>query len=448
MLFYQNADDILRMLVKSIIFVFVARKVIIRISDGEIFFNDHFKLRDEQTNLALSQLKLPKNYTVYWLIQQKSYDRATQELFVQVDDYFYRLEDSNMFLEQQPKTAIERVHFTNLRKPQLIQEAIAYYQKYVYPVHQWSETVEENEITDEILNPLKEENVLEQPLSTTVVSFWMPFKDAHFKLGYVTCRKYIDELRQVVDFQIENENLLAEYEYIKSYFPKILKKKKFLVEATIQHKGEQEIIEVDARSPELDSIDEDLIESVKTLRTESLIKRPKIADPDKSLFTSDDIFSTLDTDDPEGNIFKQSEEDILHFLIGVRKVRNRKQLEYLAGKKQSESAKLKFTLHPHFGFLFLIEGKTMYHFCWELLNSHATYIWSCDKRKKLLLQYKRIERTINAIRDMGRQQYKASYRDCHIDEDLTFSVIQHDAVNSNLIDGFVQWKHRLNERIV
>ena len=121
----------------------------------------------------------------------------------------------------------------------------------------------------------------------------------------------------------------------------------------------------------------------------------------------------------------------------------------MAGGKQTERQKLRYTLHPNFGFVFLIEGEQCNHFVWELLNSHATYVWSIGKsHKDIELQYKRIEATIGTVRSAGRDEYKRAYRNNHQDDDLVFTVIEHDQVNSNLKDGFLKWKSRLNEMLI
>jgi hypothetical protein len=178
-------------------------------------------------------------------------------------------------------------------------------------------------------------------------------------------------------------------------------------------------------------------------------KSPKLPDIDKSLFTAEDIFNTGESDDVEGNVFRQDEKDILQFLITHHNTRNRKQLEYLSGNKQSANFRIRFTLHPNFGFLFLIEGRENNHFVWELLNTHATYIWSIGKSEKdIELQYRRVEDIINTIRNTGREQYKRAYKYNHHDSDLVFCSIEHDDIASSFVDGFVKWKHRLNERLM
>lgn len=139
----------------------------------------------------------------------------------------------------------------------------------------------------------------------------------------------------------------------------------------------------------------------------------------------------------------------MNFIIETRDVRNAKHLQFLAGSKHSTKQKLRFTLKPLFGFVFFIEGETKNHFCWELLNSHATYLWSFDKiDTDAKFQFKRVEETINIIRDMGRETYKSDFRNNKVDSDLSFCTIEHSNINSALVDGFVEWQHRLKERLV
>jgi len=115
----------------------------------------------------------------------------------------------------------------------------------------------------------------------------------------------------------------------------------------------------------------------------------------------------IDPEIKEGNVFNQSESDIIKSLTKTEYVRNRKQLEYLSDIKQTNKSKIHYTLNPLFGFLFLNESKYKYHFVWELLQSHATYIWSINKENKnISFLYAKIEEIINVIKLIGRDEYK------------------------------------------
>jgi hypothetical protein len=423
------------------------RHVIIKLTPGKIYFNDKIFIEIEHSNLP-QQLRTLNFDFVYWKLSQEGYDRSKGILSATVADYFPRSEDVALFCDQNPKYPVNNLRIQNLRDSGTLVAAVRYYQKQV--IKSFQEDPDSYDVGTQIAIPIPKFVAASPPPGKRIIEkqYFINFRDAIFRTGYVCFEKFVEEAGRPVVFQIPNEYVLAEYEYIKSYFPKVLKIKKFQANAVIELFG-QEVVNVTATSPHIGMIDQHLIDSIRISRTLALTKTPVYKSPDKSLFTSDEIFDTLESEDMEGNVFGQGEQDILSFLIDVKKVRNRKQLEYLAGKKQAAGEKLRFTLNPHFGFLFLLEGKTMNHFCWELLNSHATYIWSIDNEgMSMEMQYNRIELVINSIRNMGRDKYKSSYRNQHLDEDLVFCAIAHRDVNSDFVDGFVEWKHKLNEKIV
>ena len=121
----------------------------------------------------------------------------------------------------------------------------------------------------------------------------------------------------------------------------------------------------------------------------------------------------------------------------------------MSGTKQSDKSKIHYTLNPHFGFLFLIEGNEKYHFAWELLHSHATYIWSINKLYLGIDDlYKKIEETINVVREIGRENYKRTLRNNSQNSDFTFKIIEHDDITSNLDNGFLKWRSKLEEQLI
>jgi hypothetical protein len=204
--------------------------------------------------------------------------------------------------------------------------------------------------------------------------------------------------------------------------------------------------EASAASWQIDMITPTIIESVKYDRTIALTKPPKTTNPDKSLYSTEDIFNLIDPDIKEGIVFNQSEPDIIKSLTRIDHVRNRKQLEYLSDIKQTTKSKIHYTLNPLFGFLFLIEGKKRYHFVWELLQSHATYIWSIGKEEKeVVILYSKIEEILNIIRLIGREEYKKTYSNRNLGFDFNFKSIDHQDISINLDDGFTKWKSKLDE---
>lgn len=279
------------------------------------------------------------------------------------------------------------------------------------------------------------------------LEFNVSFSDATFCLGYVEFQKYQRVVDSELCFKIPNDTLLPEFDLVKSWFTRKLKSKRFQVKARIMTENGC-VKNVWAQSPQIAAIDEEFIQGIKFQRTLNITRPPSVSRPDKSLFTAEELFTTIQAEEG-GNVFRQDELDVLAILSAQSGVRNRKQLEYLAGLKQSDQHTIRFTLNPDFGFIFFIEGHTQNHFVWELLNSHATYIWSIEKyEEETELQFKRIEASINSIRSYGREKYKQAYRNNHHDTQLVFSVIDHARSNSAFVDGFVSWRHKLNERLV
>jgi hypothetical protein len=426
------------------------KKVIIKLHQRKIWFNESLSVDFSASNLPLKSMKMNPALSVYWLLEQSGFDKVSGELEVKVINYFLR--DFETFSSQNPKASINSIRFTDLADANSLALAVQYYSR---EMNKLDKALEEGYKEFSGTDPAQQDAVSKKnPLFRTYeekekveVNFEVWFKDTAFKLGYIVFDKDIRELKQMLHFKIANDFLLPEFELIKGYFIKALGTRKFDVQAVI-FMQDGKPVETQASSSLIKKIDENLIDSIKFTRTDMLMRKPFKGNIDKSLFTSEDIFDEMG-DIEAGNVFNQSEEDILRLILEKMNVRNRKQLEYLSGVKQATGAKLKFTLHPYFGFLFTVEGEKMMHFIWELLNSHATYIWSLDKGDEdLLLQYKRVEDAINRVRDSGREQYKQAWHTSHVDQDLLFQVIHHEDAGSAFVEGFVKWRHRLGEVLV
>lgn len=446
------------------------KHIIIKIDNLRIHLSPTVSTPIRQSSIPVDYLTFRSHYDIYWAVELIDYNIVNKCWRLKVIDYSSK--DIQGFECQKFTEPIDRLafepfdwkkferHLSGYQKQNLLNSLENYD---VDEFYKSSNKFVDNPNFDSIkfpkydLEDIRTErkgsikgpasNNQRQKFSNIDVEFNVYFSEAKFMMGYVLFCKKPKNIDLKIDFKIKNDFLLPEFDNIKSWFAKVLKSKKFKVYAKITMEKE-ELTEVYASSPQIDKIDANLIDSIKYERTLALTKTPNISVDDKSLFTANEIFGEFQTEDLQGNVFKQSEQDILRFMLDNIKTRNKKQLEYLAGAKQSEKYKLKFTLNPNFGFLFCIEGKENNHFVWELLNSHATYIWTIDKsEKEIHLQYKKIEATINTIRNLGREKYKRAYRMNHHDDDLVFSTIEHEDITSEFKDGFVKWKHKLNERI-
>lgn len=435
-------------------------KKLIRITKNKVFLTTEFCLPLSQTNLTGKNLTFRTAQDIYFEVEIIGYDKTTKNISLQVIDY--NPKHIEKFKEQIAKAEVLFIHFKPLRWS-LLEPHLSSYTK--------SRLIDDRLIINDrsgIIDHIKPSGPLNPgKLSIRNLSFQLPdfntkpfvreitesakiyFKDADFNLGFVAFPYKSKELKNVYNLKIENDYLLPEFNAIKSFFPKAFGgKKQFNIKVVFSLTGNS-VTTIVTTSPEISEINENIIDVIKQERITNLTSIPLRKSVDKSLFTSEDIFDSFHDNLKDGNVFQQSEEDILNFLIENRNVRNAKHLQFLSGSKDSAKQKIRFTLNPLFGFLFFIEGETKNHFCWELLNSHATYLWSFDKiESDVRFQFKRIEETINIIRGSGREAYKHNFRNGKVDNDLIFCTIDHSNINSAFKDGFVEWQHKLQERLL
>jgi hypothetical protein len=437
------------------------KEILLKIKNDKIWFNDTDFIDIKLTDIPFEHLSFNSYKDIFWKVEMIEFDKISNKLRLEILNYNYN--DLSTFVSQKPKHEIKYLEFEKFNW-KLLEPLLSSYQiiKFISQLTNTGDIRYENKLIKEATySNIKtgqdngNTNYLTEFITTNKTpiitnfdeEFAIDFNDSVFMLGYVKFSRYIKKLNQSIDFKITNENILAEFDNIKYWFSKKLKIKKFKVKAYFTLIDNQ-LTEFSATSKDIDSIDQNLIEGVKVQRTLEITKSIRPQEIDKGLFTADDLYSLDNKNDLEGNIFNQTEKDILEMLIEKGNVRNKRELTYLSGSKQSLNYRIRFTNHPNFGFIFTTEGELNNHFIWELLNSHATYIWTIEKGKKEIeLQYKRIETTINTILDCGREQYKRAYKTNNQDNDLILNVIYHKDKGSQLIDEFPKWKHRINELI-
>ncbi len=406
-----------------------------------------------ETNFPYQYCNLSNYKKIFWEVELTGYSEDTSCLKLKVLNYNAIFDDR--LKKQRPTRKIEKLEFEKFDWRSL--EALLT----SYKAAQLDSFVEKNPIAFnhrtasgshvefiEPLSPKKTESTSSTP-SNEIIEIskqWrIKFEDAFFELGYIRFIKEFPEIKKAVIIKIFNDNLLPEFELIKPWFIKKLGKT-FQVEIKAKINSEQ-LIDYDATSSIISAINPNLLENIRQQRIWGLQKTPNKTEIDQSLFTSDEIFEHAI--DKGGNLFQQNELEVLEILSQLNSVRNKRQLTYLASQLQNNHSKLRFTLNPHFGFVFHVIGKTQHHFIWELLNSHATYVWSRPKNEISEINlFKELEAIINYIRLEGRDTYKSAYRQFKRDENWIFNSIDHEDANSSFKDGFVKWKYKLEEKLV
>ena len=272
----------------------------------------------------------------------------------------------------------------------------------------------------------------------------VPFDDCEFQEGEIVFSLSFSWHSKPILFSIANGWLRKEYEYIKEYFSRFIGQKgsfRALVEVTLTHGN---IKEAKASSEDISRIDSTIIDKVKYQRVVNLLKTP-VNKEGKSLFTTDDIFQNFEN--KVGNIFEQNAQEILNQIIQFKKVRNEKQLEWLSKEIQPIDYKLRFTLTPLFGFVFFLPGRKQDFFCWELLETNATYLWSFIRNGSAIDElYDIVEVEIKTIEEVGREQYRRNQKH-NKDSKFSFIALDHRS-NSQADDHFSNWKKKIEYLLI
>ncbi|MDD4970246.1 MAG: DEAD/DEAH box helicase family protein [Paludibacter sp.] len=295
----------------------------------------------------------------------------------------------------------------------------AYYRKIVKQASLFDEPIEDLSISE---NSQKIE-----------LKIKIPIEELDFRYGSVVFKYTIPEIKEPIEFEIENLQIRPEFEVLKPYFVKTLKTK-FVSFDIFAEFVDGELISQLATSIDLQKINQEVIEGVRfKFITNSFLGRKNFAD--NSLMTVDDLVKNE-------NVVPTLYNDGLNLLDDLLSRKNYKhsmQLRYLANRHERTILKIRFVLSP-FAFVFLLAGENQFHFVLETLDSEeATYLWHFEKdRTQLKQQLKAIDEQLSIIRNKGRQTFLDGKTD-------NFSKILHDY--TEVQKGFVIWKDILEERI-
>lgn len=265
----------------------------------------------------------------------------------------------------------------------------------------------------------------------------VPFDNLRFLNAQVSFSIFIEELCCEVKFTIANPHIRAEFEAIKEYFIKVLKKKLIVTTTEIGY-TEEELLSVKATSDDIDKINQSIIDNVRF----EFVKREIFKFRGKN--ENSPVINTIDTliNKPGlsgGNLY-QSDQQLIDDLLAIKNSKHYHHLQFLSSKHLSSVLKVRFVLEP-FSFLFLLAGDNKYHIVWETLNSEeATYLWHFEKSVEALRKgLKEIEVILQEIKATSKQDYLKK-------EHNNFSRIIHDYTDNK--KGFIQWKDALEEKLL
>lgn len=414
--------------------------LIVRLDNSRIFLTDYISCTYDKTNLPKHAFSFKTHQPLFWRLEKKLYDSTSGTLTVRVDDY--NLPTDTILTEDELKTQIRHLNFEKLNWEKFLPLI------YSYTLNQLRDSI--FNYRDPLLGLTNGEGEDLKFLKRTAPNLFfekrepekhekeieirVKYDEAKFDNAKICFSVNIKPYNLRKELEIVNHNLRPEFEYIKPFFIKRLGKS-FLVKIKLKL-ADNQIEEIIAHSTDIDSINENLVKSIKVSSVLNL-RHLKIEKEDKNLYSIKELLQET----KEMSILNVSANDILEILVENGKVKNVKQLEYLAKDKQTLNERIQFTVKPLFGFVFQDFSKN-HCFIWELLNSHATYIWKIATAENSLDLGKIVEEAIATIKNEGREVYKKYYKGIE-NPGYDFGIIEHSSNNLTDDERFDEWKTKL-----
>lgn len=269
-------------------------------------------------------------------------------------------------------------------------------------------------------------------------TFSVPIKNLQFHYGGVSCRKLVKELDKTIGITIVNYDIREEFDAVKEYFSNALGTVSINIAVRIEAEdGQAKTIE--AQSPEIASINQSLIETVRFQYVKEAVKKRVKIEADTSILNMEEFFAALSDRKVEASTFYEDERELAEDLLQVADTKHYQHLRYLSGRHAHHIMRLRFVLKP-FSFLFLLEGEAHYHLVWETLDTEeATYLWPVEKDvTKLKLALKKVEDILQLVKAQGKTAYLSS--------DESYRRIFHHYKEG--VKGFVRWKSELESTLI
>jgi hypothetical protein len=164
------------------------------------------------------------------------------------------------------------------------------------------------------LNDIAQQSPIENAvLKTMKVPFWK----ISFLNGAVSFPLYIEAVKQEIIFEIVNFEIRPEFEAIRNYFEKALKKKTINIEIAVRYTSDK-VLSASAKSEDIDSINSGMIDNMRFEFVKRQILKTKQKEGNKIINTID---SLLNQNKEEQKLFL-SERDLVADILDVKKSRH------------------------------------------------------------------------------------------------------------------------------
>ena len=245
------------------------RKINIKVRNDFIYFNPKFFIPIQAANIPKEHLSFRAKDEIFWLVEMIGYDKENKVLNVKICNY--KASDTSNFEEQKPTKEIYQLVFEsfdwNEFEPLLMRYQVSAFKNqltnYEDSSHYNSDIIL---FPKELISNSKSKDVpyymdIILPKHIVKEELRISFSESTFKSGCVEFSKFSKKLKRTFNFSIKNEHILAEFESIKFWFSKRLKIKKYKVSVQFKLEGEN-VIEINATSPQIEKINPELIDGV------------------------------------------------------------------------------------------------------------------------------------------------------------------------------------------
>jgi superfamily II DNA or RNA helicase len=257
----------------------------------------------------------------------------------------------------------------------------------------------------------------------------VPLEKLDFNYGGVSFKYKAEEVGIDLEIDIENIDIRPEFEVMKPYFKKALKAKSVRVHLYAEFENGMPVSLL-ATSPEIKKISREIIEGVKFRFVSRQFLEKPLTDGSNELLDIDQL------QENKSSLYNTGEK-LLRDILQNKNYKHSRHLQYLADKHERTVLKLRFVLSP-FSFVFLLKGKSDFHFVLETLDTEeATYLWHFDADKRSIPTILRqVDKYLTEIRNNGRQAFLENAPN-------NFAKINHDYTDER--KGFIIWKGNLEE---
>lgn len=266
-------------------------------------------------------------------------------------------------------------------------------------------------------------------------SFKVPLDKVSFIEGGVEWINTFPQSHQPVRLFIPNEHIRSDFDAVKNYIARVLKKKKLTINVKAEvNDGTWTTLEI--ASPEVDLIDGEIMDKVKFEVYRNFPDISSIAN-EPEIIDEDDLVARLNEDQA---LFEQ--EDILGQIITLAKPLHYQHLAHLSELNSLGKTKLAYVTEPRsFIFTIIDSNNKKLHFVWETSDTkEATYVWTSDllPNTDVLHSRRMIKNKIGEILKIGKSSYIKK-------QEKGFHRIIHDYDQEKSGSGIELWKTELGK---